>query len=190
MTDYSNRSFGELRQTYLRGSSDAMPVAGFICWAALAALAWYMRDSLPYWTILVAPAAPLPVSVLIDKLRRRPTVFEGDSGHPMTRLFMQSVSVIGVMVFFVICAAREAGSMAILALGIGLLSGAIWVPHGWSADDSSGLVQFMLRAALCFAAYFLAPDALAVSAIAAAVAVSYVHAIVFMKKPRDAGLTR
>jgi hypothetical protein len=27
VTDYSNRSLGELRQTYLRESSDAMPVA-------------------------------------------------------------------------------------------------------------------------------------------------------------------
>ena len=69
MTDYSKRSFGELRQAYLRDSSDAMPIAGFICWTALAALAWYLRDALPYWAILVAPAAPLPLSVLIDKLR-------------------------------------------------------------------------------------------------------------------------
>ena len=188
MTDYSNRSLGELRQTYLRESSDAMPVAGFICWAALAALAWYLRDALPYWAILVAPAAPLPLSVLIDKLRGRPSVFEGDSGHPMTQLFMRFIAVIGVMIFFVIFAAQEAGSMAILALGVGLLSGAIWVPHGWSADDPAGLIQFLLRAVLCFAAYFLAPDALAVPAIAAAVAVSYIHAIVFMKKPK--GLER
>ncbi len=184
MTDYSNQSFGELRQTYLRDSSDAMPIAGLICWATLAALAWYLRDALPYWAILVAPAAPLPMSVLIDKLRRRPSVFEGDSGHPMTQLFMRFISVIGVMIFFVIFAAQEANSMAILALGVGLLSGAIWVPHGWSAGDPAGLIQFLLRAVLCFAAYFLAPDALAVAAIAAAVAVSYVHAIVFMKKPK------
>ena len=186
MTDYSNRSFAELRQSYLRDSSDAMPIAGFICWAVLAALAWYLRGALPYWAILVAPAAPLPLSALIDKLRGRPTVFEGDSGHPMTRLFMQFISVIGVMIFFVIFAAKEANSMAILALGVGLLSGAIWVPHGWSADDPAGLIQFLLRAALCFAAYFLAPATVAVSAIAAAVAVSYLHAIVFMKKPKDA----
>lgn len=186
MSDYSNRSFGELRQSYLRQSSDAMPIAGFICWATLAALAWHLRDALPYWTILIAPAAPLPVSVLIDKLRRRPTLFEGDSGHPMSKLMMQFISVIGVMVFFVIFAAREAGSMTILALGAGLLSGAIWVPHGWSAEDSAGLTQFLLRSALCFAVYFLAPEALAVPAIAAAVAVSYIHAIVFAKKPGDA----
>ena len=187
MTDYSNRSLGELRQSYLRESSDAMPIAGFICWAALAALAWFLGDALPYWAILVAPAAPLPVSALIDKLRGRPTVFEGDSGHPMTQLFMRFIAVIGVMIFFVIFAAQEASSMAILALGVGLLSGAIWVPHGWSADDPAGLIQFLLRAALCFAAYFLAPEQLAVSAIAAAVAVSYIHAIVFMKKPRKQG---
>ena len=182
MSDYSNRSFSELQHSYLRESSDAMPVAGFICWAVLAALAWYQGDSLPYWAILVAPAAPLPLSVLIDKLRGQPNVFEGDSNHPMTRLFMQFIAVIGVMIFFVIFAAREAGSIAILTLGVGLLSGAIWVPHGWSVDDPGGLIQFLLRAVLCFTAFFLAADTLVVPAIAAAVAVSYIHAIVFMKK--------
>lgn len=124
MTDYSNRSLGELRRSYLRESSDAMPMAGFICWATLAALAWYLGEALPYW--------------------------------------------------------------AVLALGVGLLSGAIWVPHGWSADDPAGLIQFLLRAVLCFAAYFLAPAELAVPAIAAAVAASYIHAIVLMKKPKNA----
>jgi hypothetical protein len=186
VADYSTLAFGELRQSYLRSSSDAMPIAGFICWAVLAALAWYMREALPYWAILIAPAAPLPLAVLIDKLRKRPTVFDGDSDHPMTKLFMQNISVIGVMIFFVIFAAKESGSMAILALGVGLLSGAIWVPHGWSADDPAGLTQFLLRAALCFAAYFFAPEPLVIPAIAVAVAVSYIHAIVFMKRPKDA----
>lgn len=187
MADYESQQLAHLRDSYLRESSDAMPIAGLICWTVLAGLAWFLRDALPYWAILVAPAAPLPLSVAIDKIRGRPSVFEGDSSHPMGKLFMQFVAVIGVMVFFVIFAAGASESMAILALGVGLLSGVIWVPHGWSANDPAGLVQFMLRAALCFAAYFLAPTDLAVPAIAAAVAVSYIHAIIFMKKPRDAG---
>ena len=43
------------------------------------------------------------------------------------------------------------------------------------------MVQFVLRAILCFAAYFFAPAALKVPAIAAAVALSYVHAILFVR---------
>lgn len=183
MTDYSSMTLAELRRRYLAESSDAMPIAGAICWAALALAAVLLLGDLPYWAILIAPAAPLPLSVLIDRLRGRPDVFQGDAVHPMGKLFMQFITVIGVMVFFVIFAAQEANSQAILALGVGLLSGLIWVPHGWSADDRAGMVQFVLRALLCFGAYFLAPEDLRVPAIAAAVAISYGHAIIFMKKP-------
>ena len=186
MADYQSQPLAELHASYLRESTDAMPIAGFLCWAVLAVLSWSLRDALPYWAILVAPAAPLLVAVAIDKMRGRPSVFEGSSDHPMTKLFMRFISVIGVMIFFVIFAAREAESMAVLALGVGLLSGLIWVPHGWAADDSAGLTQFFVRAALCFAAYFLVPETLVIPAIAAAVAVSYIHAILFMKKPVDA----
>ncbi len=113
-------------------------------------------------------------------------MFEGDSGHPFSKLFMQFVTVIGVLVFFVIVTAQMANSLAILALGVGLLSGLIWVPHGWFAGDPVGLVQFIFRSALCFAAYLFAPENLVVVAIAAAVAVSYIHAILSMKKPGEA----
>lgn len=184
--EYASQTLTELRRSYLAGSTDAMPIAGLLCWAILSAVAFIMGSALPYWAILIAPAAPLPVSIMIDKLRKRPPAVEGSAKHPMTQLFMRFISVIGVMVFFVIVAARGSESLVILALGVGLLSGVIWVPHGWAADDPAGFIQFILRAALCFAAYMLVPNALAVAAIAAAVALSYLHAIIFMKKPESA----
>ena len=186
MTDYASMNLAELQRRYVADSTDAMPMAGAICWAALAVTAYLLGDALPYWAILVAPAAPLPLAALIDKVRGRPTAFDGDTKHPMQALFMTFISVIGVMIFFVIVAARAAESLAILAFGVGLLSGLIWVPYGWSAGDRVGIVQFFLRAGLCFAAYFFAPEPLKVAAIAAAVAVSYLHVLFFMKKPERA----
>ena len=138
MPDYSAQTLAQLNESYLSDSSDGMPIAGFLCWAVLGVAAWFLGDALPSWAILVAPAAPLPLSVVIDKLRGRATVFEGDSGHPFSKLFMQFVAVIGVLVFFVIVTAQMANSLAILALGVGLLSGLIWVPHGWFAGDPAG----------------------------------------------------
>ncbi len=165
MTDYSGMNLVELQRRYVADSTDAMPLAGTICWAALAIAAYLLRDALPSWAILVAPAAPLPLAWMIDKLRKRATVFDGDTNHPMTSLFMTFIAVIGVMIFFVIFAARAADSLAVLALGVGLLSGLIWVPYGWSAGDRVAKMQFFIRAALCFAAYFFAPEPLKVAAI-------------------------
>lgn len=185
MMDYTAQPLKQLQRSYLAGSTDAMPIAGFLCWAVLAGVALWLGDALPYWAILIAPAVPLPLAMLIDKLRGRPSAFQGGGKHPMDSLFMRFISVIGIMVFFVILAAQAAESLAILAFGVGLLSGLIWVPHGWAADDPAGLIQFFIRAALCFAAYLFAPAEFAIVAIAAAVSVSYLHAIFFMKKPES-----
>lgn len=176
--DHGRTSLTDLRASYVASSTDAMPIAGVIAWSVLALLALWLGPALPYWAVLVAPAAPLPLAVLIDKARGRPTIFDGDASHPMTGLFLQFMSVIGVFVFLVIAIAK---GPAALALGIGIVSGLIWVPHGWSAGSRAGMVQFVLRAVLCFAAYFLAPSGLKVPAIAAAVALSYVHAILFVR---------
>ncbi|GBQ93590.1 hypothetical protein [Asaia krungthepensis] len=55
------------------------------------------------------------------------------------------------------------------------------------ADDPAGLVHFILRAVLCYTAYLLAPFGLRGATIAGAVTISYLYAIVKIKRPRDAG---
>ena len=71
----------------------------------------------------------------------------------------------------------------LLILGLAILAGMVWVPHGWGADDPAGFIHFMLRALLCYAAYLLAPEPVRGAVIAGAAALTYVYAIIAMKKP-------
>jgi len=59
----------------------------------------------------------------------------------------------------------------------------IWVPHGWGADDPAGFIHFVLRAVLCYTAYLFAPEAVRGAEIAGAAALTYVYAIIAMRKP-------
>ncbi len=75
------------------------------------------------------------------------------------------------------------GEPDLLILGLAILAGMVWVPHGWCADDPAGFVHFVMRAVLCYAAYLFAPPVVRGAAIAEAAALTYIYAIVAMRKP-------
>lgn len=103
---------------------------------------------------------------------------------------MRFITVVALLIPFVIIAANAAEDPDLLMLGIAVLAGLVWVPHGWGADDPAGFVHFVLRAGLCYAAYLFAPEPIRGAMIAAAAALTYVYAIIAMKKPNMVGSDR
>ena len=186
MSDMRELSLAELHRNYLADSTTGMPIGGFIAWAALALVSWQMGDAMPAWVAFTAAAAPFPLSILIDKIRGAPGLTTQSNKNPLTQLFMQFIFVIMLLIPLVIFAAQAAKSLDLLILGLAIFAGMIWVPHGWAANDRAGLIHFILRAVLCYAAYLFAPEPLKGAAIAGAAALTYVYAIWAMKKPGDA----
>jgi hypothetical protein len=160
-----------------------MPIAGLIAWGALAAAALLLGDRLPAYAAFIAAAIPFPLSLLIDKLRGEPGLQAQSRHNPITQLFMRFITVVALLIPFAILAAQAAQNLDLLILGLAILAGLMWVPHGWGADDPAGFIHFGMRALLCYAAYLLAPEDLRAAAIAGAAALTYVYAIAAMKKP-------
>lgn len=183
MSDYSTISLADARRDYLATSTSAMPIAGCIAWSALSVAAYYLGETLPSFTPFIASAIPFPLALLIDRLRGRPGIRPESRRNPVTQLFMRFITVIAFLIPFVVIAAQEAASLDLLILGLAILAGLVWVPHGWGANDPAGFVHFVMRAVLCYAAYLLAPEAVRGAAIAGAAALTYVYAIVAMKRP-------
>lgn len=183
MKDYSNISLAAARRDYLATSTTAMPIGGFIAWSVLALAAYLLGDRLPTYVPFIAAAIPFPLALIIDKLRGEPGLQSSSRHNPVTQLFMRFITVVGLLIPFVIIAAQAAGELDILILGLAILAGVIWVPHGWGADDPAGFIHFVLRAALCYAAYLWVPEEVRGAAIAGAAALTYVYAISAMKKP-------
>ena len=183
MKDYKTISLAEARRDYLASSTTGMPIAGFIAWSALAIIAFVLGDTMPTWIPFVAAAIPFPLALLIDKLRGEPGIQAESRANPVTQLFMRFIFVVALLIPFVIIAATEAQNLDLLVLGLAILAGLVWVPHGWGADDPAGFIHFIIRAALCYAVYLFAPEAIRAAAIAAAAAATYIYAIAAMKKP-------
>jgi hypothetical protein len=186
VSDMRERSLAALQRDYLDSSTTGMPIAGLIAWGALAIASWQMGDNMPAWFVFIAAAAPVPLSILIDKVRGAPGLTTQSNKNPLTQLFMQFIFVIALFIPFVIFAVQATKSVELLVLGLAILAGMIWVPHGWSARDRAGMIHFILRAILCYAAYLFAPEPIKAAAIAGAAALTYVYAIWAMKKPGDA----
>lgn len=183
MRDYSTISLADARRDYLATSTTGMPIAGLIAWGALAVAAFLLGDRLPSYAPFIAAAIPFPLSLVIDKARGEPGLRPESRRNPVTQLFMRFVTVVALLIPFVIIAAQAASDLDLLILGLAILAGMVWVPHGWGADDPAGFAHFAMRAVLCYAAYLFVPDAARGAAIAGAAALTYVYAIVAMRKP-------
>ncbi|NVN23286.1 hypothetical protein HW511_02685 [Asaia siamensis] len=186
MSNESERPLSALRREYLQGCTTAMPVAGLISWATLAVASFLMGARLPLIAVFFVPSIPVPLALLIDRMRGNTGLKPDNRHNPILQLFMRFITVTGLLIPFVILAARAAHNPALLVLGLAILSGMVWVPHGWGADDRAGFIHFILRTVLCYLAYLFTPSGLQVCAIAAATAASYLYAIAAMKKPEEA----
>ena len=186
MKDYSGISLVDARRDYLATSTTAMPIAGLLAWTGLAIAAYAFGHRLPIFAPFVAAAIPFPLALVIDKLRGEPGIQAASRRNPVTQLFMRFITVVALLIPFVIIAADAAHDQDLLILGLAILAGMVWVPHGWGADDPAGFVHFVLRAVLCYAAYLFAPEWIRGAAIAAMAALTYVYAIAAMKKPASA----
>ena len=184
--NWTTISLAEARREYLATSTTAMPIAGCIAWSALAVASLLLGDALPDASPFAAAAAPFPLALLIDRLRGEPGIRPESRANPVTQLFMSFITVVGLLIPFVILAARAAGDRDLLTLGLAVLAGMVWVPHGWGADDPAGFRHFVVRAFGCYAAYLLTPVDHRGAAIAGVAALTYVYAIAAMRKPATA----
>ena len=186
MKDFTEMRLAEIRRDYLANSTTGMPIAGFIAWAGLSLGYFAAPERMPIFAPYIAAAIPFPLSMVIDKLRGAPGI-QADSRHnPATQLFMRFIFVVALLIPMVIIAAVAMQDIAFLVLGLAILAGLVWVPHGWAAGDPVGFIHFVARAVLCYAAYLFAPDPLRAGAIAGAAAATYIYAIIAMKRPASA----
>lgn len=187
MKDYAVLPFSEVRRDYLASCTSAMPIGGLIAWTSLALAALWLGDALPTFAPFIAAAIPFPLAVAIDKLRGEPSMFRPEGReNPIGHLFMRFITVVALLIPYVIIAAQATKDLDMLILGLAILSGLMWVPHGWGADDPAGFVHFFLRSLLCYAAFIFVPEEYRGAAIAGVAALTYIYAIAAMKKPASA----
>jgi hypothetical protein len=170
-----------LQRAFRATSTTSMPIAGMIVWGGLGVASLFVSPSVAGQMALFIMVAILPIAALIERARGR-NFFAGGQANPLNRLFFISVVGIAVTVPLVLTAADMAREPTLIVLGMAILAGLIWIPYGWAADDPVGLQHAVGRAAGCYAAYALAPDALRAAAISAVVVLAYLYSLARMRR--------
>ncbi|MBL0124808.1 MAG: hypothetical protein IPP88_19520 [Betaproteobacteria bacterium] len=175
----SATSLKVLKADFLATSTQSMPYSGIILWTIAGIAGLFLTAQQLAYGVAFGSGLIFPLAVLIDRLRGR-NLFAGGRDNPLTGMFLQSIIMVVMLWPLVIMGA--AGKPLFIVLGAALLTGIIWIPYGWAADDPVGMRHAMARAVLCYSAYLFVPASYKGSAICAAVLVCYFYSIAFMQR--------
>ncbi|MGB7374848.1 DUF7010 family protein [Pontixanthobacter sp.] len=179
-TPMNTLSLAELQTDFREGGTVAMPIAGMIVWAVLGAAALQVDERTIATGALYIMMAIMPLAFIIDKLRGR-NLFGGGTDNPLTRLFLLSILIVGLVVPIAIAGAN-AGEPLILVVGMAVLAGIVWIPYGWAADDPVGVRHAVVRSVGCYTVFALVPAPYTATAICAVVVAAYVYSLIFMRR--------
>lgn len=132
-----NSSLGALRADFLATSTQSMPIAGIIFWAAVAASGLMLPARTVAFIVGFGSGAIFPFAVLIDKIRGR-TLIRSDTSNPVLGMFLQSLATVALLWPFVLIAAFRASDPTLVVLGGAILMGIVWIPYGWARGRSIG----------------------------------------------------
>ncbi|MGB3752269.1 MAG: hypothetical protein WA954_00040 [Parerythrobacter sp.] len=174
----SRQTLEELQEQFRSGSTNAMPLAGMIVWAALGVAAFFVAPPVLSNLALYVMAAILPLAFLIDKARGRNLFAGGDD--PLTKLFLTSIIGIALSVPLVVIGVSGSDNHTLMTLGMAVLAGVIWITYGWAANDPVGLRHAIGRGIGCYLAYAFTPEPFRATAICAIVVLAYAYSLIFM----------
>lgn len=173
-----DRTLAELQADFRAESTNAMPIAGMITWAALGVGAALLPERTISTLSLYIMAAIMPLAFLIERARGRNLFSGGD--NPLTRLFLLGIIMVALTIPLAVIGAKG-GQPLLVLLGMAILAGVVWIPYAWAADDRSGIVHAVARGIGCYLAYALCPAPWTGSAICAVVVLAYLYSLAVMR---------
>lgn len=174
----TDRSLAELQADFRAGSTNAMPIAGMLTWAAMPSAAAVLPERTVANLSLYIMAAIMPLAFLIERARGRNLFSGGD--NPLTRLFLLGIVMVALTIPLAVIGAKG-GQPLLVLLGMAILAGVVWIPYAWAADDRSGVTHAVARGIGCYLAYGLCPMPWTASAICAVVVVAYLYSLMVMR---------
>lgn len=175
----ADMSLARLKENFLATSTQSMPLAGSIYWTAAFIGGLLLAPRQHALAVAFGSGLIFPLAVAIDRLRGR-NFLKAGRDNPLTQMFLQSVIMVALLWPLVILGG--VGKPLFIVLGAAILTGIVWIPYGWAANDPVGMRHAIARTLLCYVAYLFAPAELAASAICLAVLVCYGYSMIYMRR--------
>ncbi len=177
-----NEAMTTLRLEYDRyaGRSVALPLAGALVWTLIAIAGLVLETRIATFVLLFTTGLAFPLALAIARPLGERLI---DNPSPLAGLMGRSVLMVNLLWAVHLTLAAQDWAYLPLTLGIGL--GLHWIVFGWVIGHPVGLIHAVGRTLLVTAAWWVFPDA-RVTAVAAAVVLSYAYAIVVLLGRRPA----
>lgn len=157
----------------------AMPLAGTLAWAAVGLAGLFLPAATMLWVLVIATGMIAYLGMGLSKLtgedfldRRRPkNVFQG--------LFF--VAMAQALLAYAIAIPFGIADVTAMPLGIGVLSGMMWMVYGWIVGHWIGYAHAIARTLVVLALHYALPDHRYV-AIPAAIVVLYLGVMLVQER--------
>lgn len=152
----SDPTLRALREEFKRRPLLAMPVAGALAWAGVAAFGLVLPARQAALALFVCVGAIFWLAVLIGPLVGDPVIRRGRPSGEMDRLFFQCVLMANLV--WAIAIPFYLTSPSSLPLSVGVLTGLMWIPLSWIIEHWIGLFHAIARTILVVATWYLFPE--------------------------------
>lgn len=173
------RTLDEHRADFARRRFLATPLAGAIMWTVVAAAGVYGSPTVQTWTLYIATGMIAYLGIGLSKLTGEDFLDRSRPRNPFDALFFFTVAQ--ALVAYAIAIPAGMVDHTLLPLGIGVLSGAMWVPLSWVIQHWVGVFHTAVRTALILVAHYAFPEARFV-AVPVVIVVTYAVTIAILER--------
>lgn len=145
------------RADFARRRLVAMPIAGALAWAAVALVALLMPD--PYarvWALYIATGSIFVLGIGVARLTGEDLLGRSRPANPFDNLFLCTVGA--ALTGYAIALPAATVDYTLLPLGVGVLTGAMWLPLTWVIQHPVGLFHTAARTLGLVALQYAFPD--------------------------------
>ena len=145
------------RADFARRRLIAMPIAGALAWAAVAVVALLTPD--PYarvWSLYIATGSIFALGLGVSRLTGEDLLGRSRPANPFDRLFLCTVGA--ALTGYAIALPAAILDYTLLPLGVGVLTGAMWLPLTWIIAHPVGLFHALARTLGLVALHFAFPE--------------------------------
>ncbi|MBX3309178.1 MAG: hypothetical protein KF739_01935 [Cryobacterium sp.] len=157
------------------GRSVALPMAGAIVWAGVGIAALFVTPRISLFVLIIGTGAIFPLGLLLAAMLREKLF---NTTNPLAKLMGMCVLMVNLLWAVHLTLLYVAPTLIPLTLGIGL--GLHWIVFSWIIQHPTGTIHAIARTVLVTAAWWFFPEH-QMSAVAAAVVVTYLYSILALR---------
>lgn len=134
----------------------AMPLAGTLAWTLIGVVGAYGSAHTQVMTLYFATGAIFYLGLLLARFTGEDLLGRKRPKNCFDRLFLYGV--IQAVLVFALALPFGMQDHTALPLGLGVLTGLMWLPFSWIIDHWIGIAHAVGRTVLCTAAWFAFPE--------------------------------